>query len=253
MVNLVYLASATTGLPLTPLHPDAVMAAVILAQDRPLKPAIPIAPQQRNMKTRLSALILLTALSTPSQRLSAAPLDTAFTYQGRLAEGTNAASGLYDLRFALYDALAGGNLVAGPLTNSSIPLTSGLFTVALDFGASVFNGDTRWLEIGVRSNGSPEGFTLLAPRQALAPVPYALQALSAGSTSAGLSISQQPSTNQVSVSDDLLINATNNGAGTWTAMRATVGSVLAPVYELAWPFLRKLLSFRRLLADMAMP
>jgi hypothetical protein len=29
--------------------------------------------------------------------------------------------------------------------------------------------------------------------------------------------------------------------------------VLAPVYELAWPFLRKLLSFRRLLAHMAMP
>ena len=60
----------------------------------------------------------------------------------------------------------------------------------------------------------------------LAPVPYALQALSAGSTSVGLSISQQPSTNAVSVNDDLLINATNNGAGTWTAKRATVGSVL---------------------------
>jgi hypothetical protein len=29
--------------------------------------------------------------------------------------------------------------------------------------------------------------------------------------------------------------------------------ILAPVYELAWPFLRKLLSFRRLLAHMAMP
>ena len=28
---------------------------------------------------------------------------------------------------------------------------------------------------------------------------------------------------------------------------------LAPVYELAWPFPRKLLSFRRLLARMAMP
>ena len=29
--------------------------------------------------------------------------------------------------------------------------------------------------------------------------------------------------------------------------------ILAPVYELAWPFLRKLLSFRRLLAHSAMP
>jgi hypothetical protein len=178
------------------------------------------------MKTRLPVLLLLIALSAFNLQVSAATLGTAFTYQGRLTDGPDAASGLYDLRFALYDALAEGNLVAGPLTNSLTAVTHGLFTLALDFGASVFNGDARWLEIGIRTNGSARGFTLLTPRQALAPVPFALQALSAGSTSVALSISQQPSTNAVSVNDDLLINATNNGAGTWTAKRATVEAVL---------------------------
>ena len=178
------------------------------------------------MKTLPPPLILLIALSLLTSQASAALLGTAFTYQGRLTDGTNVASGLYDLRLALYDALADGNLVAGPLTNSPIGVTNGLFTLALDFGTSSFKGDARWLEIGVRTNGSAEDFTLLAPRQELAPVPYALQALSAGSTSVELSIAQQPSTNSVSINDDLLINATNNGAGTWTAKRATVEAVL---------------------------
>ena len=47
-----------------------------------------------------------------------------------------------------------------------------------------------------------------------------------------------------------LICAHARAIGHWLL---AIGYWLAPVYELAWPFLRKLLSFRRLLADMAMP
>ena len=36
------------------------------------------------------------------------PLGTAFTYQGRLADGGNAASGNYDLRFAICDSASDG-------------------------------------------------------------------------------------------------------------------------------------------------
>ena len=108
----------------------------------------------------------------PNPQLSAAPLGTAFTYQGKLASGTNAANGSYDLKFTLYDALSSGSVVAGPLTNAATGVTNGLFTVALDFGA-VFDGSARWLEIGVRTNGSGT-FTTLAPRQALTPAPYSL-------------------------------------------------------------------------------
>ena len=48
------------------------------------------------------------------------------------------------------------------------PVSDGLFTVQLDFGAAAFNGDTRWLEITV--NG-----TLLTPRQRVNATPYAVQ------------------------------------------------------------------------------
>ena len=129
------------------------------------------------------ALTLLALLSTINyqlnSQLSASPLGSAFTYQGKLADGGNPAGGSYDLQFTLYDAATNGNLVAGPITNSAVGITNGLFTVALDFGASPFNGDARWLEIGVRTNGSPSGFTLLAPLQPLTPTPYALQAAQA--------------------------------------------------------------------------
>jgi 3-isopropylmalate/(R)-2-methylmalate dehydratase small subunit len=58
-------------------------------------------------------------------------------------------------------------------------VTNGLFTVTLDFGAGVFTGASRWLEIGVRTNGGAS-FTVLSPRQPLTPTPYALYAPSAG-------------------------------------------------------------------------
>jgi hypothetical protein len=101
---------------------------------------------------------------------------TAFTYQGRLTDNGAPASGNYDLRFTTYDALAAGNLVAGPLTNQLVMVTNGLFTVSLDFGNS-FDGSDRWLEIGVRPGGSNTvPFTALIPRQAITPTPYALLA-----------------------------------------------------------------------------
>ena len=44
---------------------------------------------------------------------------TAFSYQGKLNDGTNPATGLYDLRFTVCDAVTNGSLVAGPLTRSA--------------------------------------------------------------------------------------------------------------------------------------
>ena len=123
---------------------------------------------------KLPHLLMLSALAV--SLVKAAPLGTAFTYQGRLTDGANPAQGIYDLRFAICDS-AGGGSVLGVLTNAATPVTNGLFTVTLDFGADVFNGDARWLEIGVRAGTND--FTVLNPRQALTPVPYALQAAAA--------------------------------------------------------------------------
>lgn len=110
-----------------------------------------------------------------------AAIGTAFTYQGSLTEGGSPASGSYDFRFTLYDAAAAGNPVGALILLEEVAVEGGIFTVQLDFG-DVFDGTAYWLEIAVRPGASTGEYTLLAPRQALTPSPYAvfaLQALSA--------------------------------------------------------------------------
>ncbi|HEY5909171.1 MAG TPA: hypothetical protein VJA21_01055 [Verrucomicrobiae bacterium] len=140
------------------------------------------------MKTKIHNLswlgLLLVCSLAPRGSSLAAPLGTAFSYQGRLSDGGQTATGSYDLRFRIYDAVADGSLVSGVLTNPATPVVNGFFEVTLDFGAGVFTGEARWLEIGVRTNGSPADFTTLAPRQPLTPSPYALHAPTAGSAAA---------------------------------------------------------------------
>ena len=104
---------------------------------------------------------------------------TAFTYQGWLNDGGNLANSNYDLAFTLYTSTnLPGTVVAGPVTNSAVPVTNGQFMVTLDFGAGAFTGPDRWLQIAVRATGTTN-FTALSPRQRLTPVPYAIFANSA--------------------------------------------------------------------------
>lgn len=101
---------------------------------------------------------------------------TAFTYQGRLNDSGTLASGTYDLRFTLYDALANGSPVGGLVDAEDVGVSNGLFTVTLDFGGTPFDGSPRWLEIAVRPGASVGSFTNLAPRQRLTATPYAVRA-----------------------------------------------------------------------------
>ena len=128
---------------------------------------------------------LLLLLATLCVQLSASAQGTAFTYQGRLNDGASPASGIYDLRFAIYDLLTAGTQQGGMLTNTAVSVSNGLFVVRLDFG-NQFPGANRFLEIGVRTNGGG-GFTTLSPRQALTPSPYAITAenLISGGLAAG--------------------------------------------------------------------
>jgi hypothetical protein len=101
-----------------------------------------------------------------------------------LSDNGAPANGVYDLRFTLHESVAGGAMVAGPLTNRLAPVTGGLFVAALDFGDGPYTGADRWLEIGVRTNGAG-AFTTLSPRQFLGATPYAIRARPAGSVPAG--------------------------------------------------------------------
>src|SRR6185295_1911112 len=113
-------------------------------------------------------------LLSPAYGPPALAQGTAFTYQGQLRDNGAPASGIYDLRFTIYDSTNNpGVILAGPITNAAIGVSNGLFTATLDFGAGVFTGSSNWLQIAVRTNGSG-GFTNLAPRQQLTPTPYAI-------------------------------------------------------------------------------
>src|SRR6185369_5246356 len=131
------------------------------------------------LKSLVAGLVLLFFLNV--ELSTAFAQSTTFTYQGRLNDNGAPANGIYDLRFAVYDSTNNpGVLIAGPITKSSVGISNGVFTVALDFGAGVFTGPDRWLEISV-SPGGAGTFTTLTPRQPITSTPYAIQALSAGS------------------------------------------------------------------------
>jgi hypothetical protein len=111
----------------------------------------------------------------PTAPLTPSPVGSGFTYQGRLLSNGTPVNGSFDFTFRLYDQLAGGTLVSGPISNTTV-VSSGLFTATVDFGASSFNGDARFMEIATRQSGGGS-YTTLAPRQPITPAPYALYSL----------------------------------------------------------------------------
>jgi hypothetical protein len=123
------------------------------------------------------AILLPVALLFFSQLVQAQ--NTAFTFQGKLNEGGAAAHGQYDLQFRLYDLPAGGTLF-GTLVRDDVPVTDGIFTVTLNYGADVFYSNSgRYLEVGVRAGAGTSAFTTINPRQELTASPYSLQAVRA--------------------------------------------------------------------------
>ena len=100
------------------------------------------------MKTKLHSLLVGLALAASlhqalAQSYNAGPPGTAFTYQGRLNNGTNPANGQYDFQFQVFDAATVGASYGSPNPNTvaGVGVSNGLFsTVTLDFGSSVFTG-----------------------------------------------------------------------------------------------------------------
>jgi len=101
-------------------------------------------------------------------------LGTAFTYQGRLNKDGSPVSGTCDFQFSLWDALSGGTQIGSAITKYNVAVNNGFFTEQIDFGASAFNGDARWLQIAVRCPAGSGSYTTLSPRQPLTAAPYAL-------------------------------------------------------------------------------
>jgi hypothetical protein len=149
---------------------------------------------------------------------------TAFSYQGQLNISNAPANGVFDIQFAVFDKPTSGNAIAGPVTNLAVGVTNGIFFTQLDFGAGAFTGPERWLQIGVRSNGSSEAFSILTPLQAVLAVPYAVMAdnasnllgtVAASQVTGTISGSQLPSGLVSNSSTGLTLSGTfsGNGAG----------------------------------------
>ena len=103
---------------------------------------------------------------------------TAFTYQGRFTDSiaVQPTNGIYEMEFKAFDAASGGNQIGSPVNLTAVGVTNGLVTVVLDFGANVFTGSARYLDLASRTNGSVAAFVSMTPRQPLTPVPNALYA-----------------------------------------------------------------------------
>lgn len=164
---------------------------------------------------------------------------TAFTYQGRLNNGGSPASGLYDFRFKLYVDSLGNTQVGSSYLTNAVPVTNGLFTAAIDFGAGVFTGTSNWLEVDVRTNGVG-GYTTLSPFQELTPTPNAIFAETASSLSGTLPAAQLSgpvSSANLAGTYANAVNLTNpgnnfsgNGAGVTNVNAALLGGLASSNY-----------------------
>ncbi len=122
----------------------------------------------------LSLVLILTTGLTRAQS-ALAPLDSTFTYQGRLTDGAgNPITDICDLRFRLYDDPSEGAQVGPDVHHLGLPVQQGLFHAPLAFGWGAFNGEARWLQVAVRCPAGAGPYTPLSPRQDLTPAPYAL-------------------------------------------------------------------------------
>ncbi len=174
------------------------------------------------MKPKLTLHLLLLALLSVTGFAHAQ--GTAFNYQGRLVNDGVAANGAYDFIFTLHDAEADGNPVGGPLTRDALAVSAGQFVAPLDFGAGVFTGAPRWLQISVRVTGTAEAHALLAPRQALLPTPYAIYASSAGSVANGTVTAAQLNTGGLAPAPGQFLSY-DGGSFTWTDPGVAAGDI----------------------------
>src|SRR5271170_4538632 len=139
-----------------------------------LFPGISIIKPKFLMNRKINSLTAAAALGIFMLANAAFAQGTAFTYQGRLQNGTSLASGNYDLSFTLYTNSSGGSAVAGPVTNLAVAVSNGLFTTIVSFPGNPFTGTSNWLELAVRTNGAASFSPPLSPRQLMSAVPYAV-------------------------------------------------------------------------------
>jgi carbonic anhydrase/acetyltransferase-like protein (isoleucine patch superfamily) len=144
---------------------------------------------------------------------------TEFTYQGRLTSSAQNATGSFDFEFRLFDAETGGTEIA-VRQQFGVPVTGGIFSVKLDFGAN-FNGQARFLEVSARVTGTPDAFSILTPRQSFTSAPYAIKSLTAETATNALQLGGVDSNQFVATNDPRMTDDRNPLAGSTNYVQNT--------------------------------
>src|SRR5688500_10497274 len=152
---------------------------------------------------------------------SAAAQTTIFTYQGKLSDAGTPPTGTYQMEFRLFDAVFGGAQIGAVITNNSVSVTEGVFTVNLNFGSTAFPGADRFLQISVRRNAD-EGFVTLNPRQQIASSPYSIRTLTAAQADPALNSNQLGG---VPANQYLQTNGNGSGLTNLNAASITTGTL----------------------------
>lgn len=137
-------------------------------------------------------LPLLIATSLAGLTALAAPLGTGFTYQGKLSDNGQPANGTYDFVFTVYSSATNDLPLVSGVLNDDVTVTNGIFTTVVDFGTEVFNGEERWLGVGVRPGNESGDVTPLLPRTRLSATPYAHFARRAAVADAAVTAQEVP-------------------------------------------------------------
>lgn len=136
------------------------------------------------MRKSMKGVRWVAAVSFTAVLLLCADAQTSrISYQGYLRDGGVPANGQYDFQFVLFP---GGTVIAV----NDLLVTNGLFTTDLDYGAAVWNGADREIEVRVRPGDSVGLYTTLTPRAPIRSAPYAIRALNANTatTASGLTL-----------------------------------------------------------------
>ena len=110
------------------------------------------------------------------------------------------------------------------LNRFGMAVSNGLFTTTLDYGANIFTGPSRWLEIRV-APFETSAFATLAPRQPLTPTPYAMYAPNAGTAASATSVPWLALTGVPAGLADGVDDNTLYSAGTGLMLQGTVFSL----------------------------
>jgi hypothetical protein len=194
-------------------------------------------------RTELTAICImaLCLMVSFAQVGKAAPMGTAYTYQGRLMDTNDVADGLYDFEFRIFDDPCKGTQLGPVLDVNDLDVIDGYFTVVLDFGSGIFTGNPRWLQIGVRPGNSIIKYTALSPRQEITPTPYAIYAENARTDNdwmvSGTNMYSIPSGNVGignTAPDEELVVGTPLGSG-WAIPAVTIGGSSGGVFQCGNP------------------